>query len=142
MIERGNVEHNSQNVYYRSTLGAAEAGSEVRLGLRIRTQEPIRQVLLRIWQEGVGEKLINLTSKDANDAEERFYSAEVAMPEKGCLMWYYFIIVSASGTCFYGNNPEQLGGLGELYHHVPPSFQITVYNKGAKTPDWFKHSVM
>ena len=46
------------------------------------------------------------------------------------------------GTWYYGNNPEQLGGMGTLYDHVPPSFQITVFNKGAKTPDWFKHAVM
>ena len=65
------------------------------------------------------------------------------MPDNGGLIWYYFIIVTAERTYYYGNNPEQLGGVGELYFdYAPPAFQITVYRKGAKTPDWFKHSVM
>lgn len=142
MIERGSVLHNSQDIYYRSTFGAAEAGSEVRLGITIRTREAIHRVLLRLWREGKGEELLPLTDTFDETASEHFYAVTLKMPEKGCLLWYYFIIVSATGTVFYGNNNEQLGGVGELFHHAPPSFQITVYNKGAKTPDWFKHSVM
>lgn len=140
MLERGSVEHNSQNIYYRSTVGAAETESEVVLGIRIRTEEEIKQVLLRTWQDGAGEKLLPLTTKDTGN--DKFYSVSVTMPSKGCLLWYYFIIAHASGTSFYGNKEDQLGGLGEIYDHVPPSYQITVYLKGAKTPDWFKHSVM
>ena len=35
-----------------------------------------------------------------------------------------------------------LGGLGEMYDEVPSkSFQITVYQKDYKTPDWFSDSV-
>ena len=51
MIEREQAEHNSQNIYYRSTIGAVEAGSILQLGLRLKTREDIRQVLLRLWQE-------------------------------------------------------------------------------------------
>ena len=142
MIERGQAEHDSQKIYYRSTVGAAEAGSMVELGIRLRTKEDVRQVLLRIWREGAGEQLYPMQTIAPPEAEEKFYTAWAPMPESGCLVWYYFIITTATGTKFYGNNPEQLGGLGELYDQAPPSFQITVYDKGAKTPDWFKHSVM
>ena len=140
-MDNSNVEHNSQNIYYRSTVGAAEAGSTVRLGLRIRSSEVIKQVLLHTWADGT-ENWANLTTKDKSDSPEKFYSLEVKMPEKGGLVWYYFIIV-ADRTYYYGNNPEQLGGVGQLYYdYAPPAFQITVYRKGAKTPDWFKHTVM
>jgi len=142
-MDRSNVEHNSQNIYYRSTVGAAEAGSQVRLGIRINTDEFVRQVLLHTWSESSGEKWWNLSTRDNDKSKEKFYSTEVTMPEKGGLVWYYFIIVTAERTYYYGNNPEQLGGQGELYFdYAPPAFQITVYRKGAKTPDWFKHSVM
>lgn len=142
-MDSTNVEHNSQNIYYRSTVGAAEAGSQIRLGLRIKTTETVRQVLLHTWADGAGEKWSNLTTRDKADAPEKFYSLEITMPEKGGLVWYYFIIVTADRTYYYGNNPEQLGGLGQLYQdYAPPAFQITVYQKGAKTPDWFKHAVM
>ena len=142
MIERNNIEHHSQKIYYRSTVGAAEAGSKVRLGIRLKTNDNINKVLLHTWQEGSGEKLLALSTGDDDDAQEKFYTLAITMPDKGCLVWYYFIIVTNDRTYYYGNNPEQLGGLGRVYDHVPPAFQITVYEKGAKTPDWFKHSVM
>ena len=142
MLGRNEVEHNSRNVYFRSPIGAAEAGSKIKLGIRLRTCQSIQSVLMRGWHDRFGEKLFTLTTKDEWSSEEKYYSITLDLPEKGCLLWYYFIITTADDTCYYGNNPEQLGGLGEVYDHVPPSFQITVYNKGAKTPDWFKHSVM
>ena len=44
MIGKKDVLHNSQNIYYRSTVGAAEAGSSVRLGITIKTDAVIKQV--------------------------------------------------------------------------------------------------
>ena len=142
MIDKKDVLHNSQNIYYRSTIGAAEAGSTVRLGIRIKSEAVIKQVLLHTWDEVAGEKWSNLSTRDGDKSEEKFYSLVTKMPDKGGLLWYYFIIVSEGKTYYYGNNPELLGGVGELYDHQPPAFQITVYQKGAKTPDWFKHAVM
>ena len=143
MLDRHNVEHNSHSVYYRSTIGAAEAGSKIRLGLRIHTELAIKQVLLRLWQERKGETLLPLqVKKHVEGTTDYFFSTELELPDKGCLLWYYFIINTSQGTCYYGNNPEMLGGKGDVYDNVPYSYQITVYNKGARTPDWFKHSVM
>ena len=140
MLERSEAEHNSQNIYYRSPIGAAEAGTKIRLGIKLTTPQEIRQVLLRCWHDRSGESLVQMTTKDSG--REKFYVTDLELPDKGCLIWYYFIITTSNGTCYYGNNNEQLGGRGEIYDHVPPSFQITVYNQGAKTPDWFKHAVM
>ena len=142
MPQKGEAEHNSQDVYYRSPVGAAEAGKSVKIAIRLRMKEAVSRVLLRLWCEGSGEKLVELSTKAAPEEEERLYSVHLTMPECGCLLWYYFIIAGAERTFYYGNNMEHLGGLGSCYDQVPPSFQITVYNKGAKTPDWFKHSVM
>ena len=83
MLVRNEVEHNSHNVYYRSPIGAAEAGSKVRLGLQIKSKQQINQVLLRLWQDQQGEKLLPLTTKDPQEAEVRYYSLEVEMPAKG-----------------------------------------------------------
>ncbi|MCR5834328.1 MAG: 4-alpha-glucanotransferase [Selenomonadaceae bacterium] len=142
MLDSKDVMHNSQNIYYRSTVGAAEAGSQMRLGILLRTKESIKQVLLHTWADGTGEKWSNLSTKDNAKAPEKFYSLTIKMPERGGLMWYFFIVVTSDRTYYYGNNHELLGGVGELYDHIPPAYQITVYQKGAKTPDWFKHSVM
>ena len=141
MLESYQVEHNSQNIYYRSIVGAAEAGSRLRLGIRIRTYEPIQQVLVRLWQDQTGERLIPLETRDTQ-GEQKFYTAWFNLPDYGCLVWYYFIITMESGTYFYGNNAEMLGGVGALSTSAPESYQITIYNKGARTPDWFKNAVM
>ena len=130
------AEHNSQDVFYRSPVGPAEASSSVQLGIRIKTQDEVSKVILRLWREGAGERLIELTSKSAEGAQDRFYTARIDLPDSGCLLWYYFIVATSSGTWYYGNNCEHLGGVGGIYDNAPPSFQITVFNKGAKTPDW------
>ena len=142
MIEKYNVEHNSQRIYYRSIVGAAESSSKIQLGIRIKTEDPIDKVMINTHAEGGAEKLRELTTFDEPTAEEKFYSITIQLPERGCLVWYYFIIVTEDQTYYYGNNEERLGGAGDLYDHVPPPFQITVCQKGFKTPDWFKHSVM
>ena len=136
------AEHNSQDVFFRSPVGPAEASSSVRLGIRIKTKDEVSKVILRLWREGFGEQLIELATDSAEGMEERFYSARIDMPENGCLLWYYFIVATSAGTWYYGNNHEHLGGMGGIYDAAPPSFQITVFNKGAKTPDWAKHAVM
>ena len=147
MLPREIIEHNSQDVYYRSPVGAVEAGTVLRLGIRLLLPERISKVLLRLWRESVGEQLIDLIPDHPDELggmerKEQFYSAQVTVPDRGCLLWYYFIIATPSKTFYYGNNAEHLGGLGDRFDHVPPSFQITVYNKGADTPEWFRHAVM
>ena len=144
MLDNEHALHNSQDIYYRNPVGAAEAGNRVHMTLRLRTQGEIKNVLLRCWQDQRGEKLVVMreTKAPEPEQEQHDFTGEIIMPEKGCLIWYYFIISMTDGTWYYGNNPEQLGGRGQIYDHEPPSFQITVYNRGAKTPDWFKHAIM
>ena len=141
MLESHQVEHNSQDIYYRSIVGAAEAGSRLRLGIRIRTCEAVHQVLVRLWQERTGERLLLMETRDTQ-GEQRYYACRTELPDYGCLLWYYFVITTESGTYFYGNNEEMLGGIGMLLTSVPPSYQITIYDRGARTPDWFKNAVM
>lgn len=142
------VEHDSQNTFYRNPVGAAEAQSTVRLRLKLELMDlqadtPAPAVKVRIWRERVGEELHELKPEDSV-GNVMHYVANITMPEKGCLIWYYFVInLAGDVTRYYGNNNDRLGGIGCLTDHLPhQSYQITVFNKGAKTPDWFKHSVM
>ena len=111
MLEQGRAEHNSRDVYYRSVVGAAEAGSEIRLGIRIRSGKSLCRVLLRLWQGTEGERILPLVTEAASHEEERYYFADLRLPDRGCLVWYYFILETSEGTCYYGNNREQLGGV-------------------------------
>ena len=141
MREQRKIIHNSQHSYYRNPVGAVRAKSSIKLSLDVNMRGNISSIFVRVWQESSGEKLVQMSTVSAGTDCDH-YTCEIMVPDKGCLLWYYFVIVTATKSFFYGNNMEHLGGVGQCYDHVPPSFQITVFNIGAKTPDWFKHSVM
>ncbi|MBQ9283891.1 MAG: 4-alpha-glucanotransferase, partial [Acidaminococcaceae bacterium] len=170
---------------YRYPFGAVEVGSVVTLRCEVEG-DGTEQVILRLWQEGVGETLYTMQPEvwrrkqetvkeeklsDANIApvesvsvrslqgepkttkaldsltnkaiqKKRSYVCRITVPETGCLLWYYFIIKKADKTVYYGNNATRLGGWGQQYEQEPPSYQITVYDCGAVTPDWMKQAVV
>lgn len=142
-----NVEHDSQNEFYRSPIGAAESYSNVRLRIKLELDDVENQqadisVKARFWRERMGELIYVLDPEDPI-GREMYFSANIAMPEKGCLLWYYFIISVNGRIWYYGNNDARMGGIGYLRDDPPSqSYQITVFNKGADTPSWFRHSVM
>ncbi len=125
------IYHNSRKIEYRNPFGAAPTGAEVCLGVST-DMEPDR-LWLRMWQEG--EILVPMEKTGGN-----FYSVRVTMPEKPCLLWYYFVaekdgrrIFCTKGNCGEGETLEFCN---------ESSWQITVFDKEFKTPDWFKKSVM
>ena len=133
-----NVTHDSQNEFYRSPVGAAEAQSKVLLRLKLDTDEKITSVKVRLWEDRVGESIQPMEPV----LEGNYYEAFVKMPKLGTLLWYYFIINVNGRDLYYCNNDDRLGGVGMLCDESRAAYQITVYNQGAKTPDWFKHAVM
>lgn len=130
--------HHSQQFFYRSVFGAAPTEAVVMLRLQAQDTARIQKVVVRLWQSHVGESLVPMTW----DEESKAFAVDLTMPTEGCLLWYYFIISGDGYTLYYGNNTEQLGGEGMTYDHEPPSYQITVYDKKTKTPDWFKHAIV
>ena len=132
-----NYMHNSHNLMYRSPFGACETGSVVQLSLLARGADA---VTLRLWREGTGETLIRMDAPASS--EEPLFTAAVPIPQEPCVLFYYFLIETAGQTRYYGNNPECLGGLGQVYESPdPPSFQITVFRK-TPVPDWYKDGIV
>lgn len=128
--------HDSRKGYYRSVFGAAPTDSTVVLRLDANAPGASCEATARIWQHGAGEKRYAMTW------DGRSFTAEIPMPHEGCLVWYYFIVTNGRQTLYYGNNAGQYGGVGAISETEPPSYQITVYEKDAKTPDWFKHAIV
>lgn len=154
--------HNSQNPYYRNPLGAVATKTTVRLALDVDEQitlkehsnehnelfwqaglvegSKIKSVKLHTWQECCGASYYTMIPASW---DSKHYFIDLPMPEEGCLVWYYFVVEFIDGRIvYYGNNQEQWGGIGQMQDNPPPSYQITVFKAGAKTPDWFKHAVM
>ena len=76
------------------------------------------------------------------EVRSRRYVITFTVPDRGCLVWYYFLIRQGEETCWYGNNEAQQGGMGQLWDREPPSFQITVYDRDSVTPAWLKQAVV
>ena len=133
--------HDSQVQFYRSPFGAVLCGETVVLRLEVATALRVKEVRLRLWQDGEGEAQLPLTLKE-DGKQKRLYEVRMTTPVKPCLLWYYFIVSTAEKTIFYGNQPDLLGGLGQTWEHDPASFQLSVHMPSAVTPNWFKDAVM
>lgn len=152
-MERPVLFHDSRNTIYRVPFGAAPTLSRLTLRLDVAGCR-IAGVGLRLWQENIGAILLPMelicdTEQTQTDAEQEKnfpkerYSVTFSLPEKGCLVWYYFQLQSEDGAIFYyGNNETQSGGVGQTYEYEPPSFQITVYDAASATPKWLKDAVI
>ena len=133
--------HDSQLEFFRSPFGAVYCNQPLILHLKIQSSVTPVSVVLRLWREDRGEEKISM--KRLEDSEQTIlYQVQLNAPLVPCIMWYYFIIQLEDRVYYYGNQPDRLGGIGQLYEAEPPGYQITVYKKGAVTPDWFKGSVM
>ena len=131
--------HDSYKIQYRSVFGAVPSSSSLTIRLGITGMEKIEggcQVVLRTWQTETGEQLLPM------EFEGDSCVVTFSMPAKGGLLWYYFIVKYNGQTVYYGNNKDQLGGIGATYDQEPPSYQITIYDKDVTTPDWFKHAIV
>ena len=99
-------------------------------------------------QNDAAEKLISTGNTEpcllpsVHNRKRRIYVYRLTVPERGCLLWYYFKVETAEKILYCGNNGAQLGGWGQISDKEPPSFQITVYDRTANTPDWLKHAVV
>ncbi|MBQ9757028.1 MAG: glycoside hydrolase family 13 protein [Clostridia bacterium] len=127
------IYHNSRNRKYREPFGALPTESTARISLFVKEDVAPSSVYLRLWDGG--ERLVPMER-----TEDEIYSVNLKMPERAGLLWYYFIVEKEERKYFYC---KKRGGEGEVLDSPnDSSWQITVYDKNFKTPDWFKHSVM
>ncbi|MCE5286473.1 MAG: bifunctional glycogen debranching protein GlgX/4-alpha-glucanotransferase [Pelosinus sp.] len=135
------MRHNSHMLSYRNPFGAVPTGAEICLRLEIGSGFAPLSVAVRTWKDGVGEGFTDMELLEER-WDAKVYEATLMADEEPGLLWYYFIIKESDRVYYYGNNQQNLGGIGRIYFEEPPAYQITVHKKTAKTPDWFKESVM
>lgn len=130
------AEHNSHSLFYRNPFGAAECESEVTISIAIEDIGIPKRIELVTDNERLGMYYTQSVG------EYNIYTAKLTLPKKPCKVYYYFEIDTEQGLFYYGNNDSAMGGMGRLWDSVPEKkYQITVYSKDYKTPDWFKNSV-
>lgn len=135
------ISHNSHEEKYRFPFGAVPCESKVTLGTTVQVGKLVSLAELVINEDGGNERSVAL-SPQGSQGETVYYASSINMPLRPGLLWYYFIFVIDGEKYYYGNNERSLGGVGQVYSTIPPKYQITVFTKEAKTPDWYKKAVM
>lgn len=150
------VYHNSYENNCRKPFGAVPCGQRVTLRIKVSSDVPVEECLLRLWEKENQEKLLPMQVIQQEEEKKQEYheeqkehagmSAQVfeieyeLSPEPG-LVWYFFKLKVGGRIYYYGNNREELGGEGELLDREGSSYQITVY-KPALVSQWFKKGIM
>lgn len=116
----------------REPLGAVEAGTAVRFGIRAGEHLNIKEMLLEVFDDDTGQSLF--TPMEAVWTEKGFTRFKCTFtPEKPGLFWYRF---RADGMAV-GKTPEGAG----FSDSEAPCWQLTVYSPEFTTPDWIKGGV-
>ena len=126
------VYHNSREKNYRLPQGALKCREQAVLKLRLWGYDHASaNCSLRLWTDE-GELLVCGDHKRDWDGTTVEFS--ITAPENPQLIWYYFIIDVCSTRLYYGAK----SGVGRLTDSLPDDYQITVYEDGFKTPEWFR----
>ncbi|MGM9551295.1 MAG: glycoside hydrolase family 13 protein [Clostridia bacterium] len=131
------LEHNSRKSFYRYPKGAVKTDSSIRLRISIGSIAIPDKVSLFVNEEE--HQMYYIYSL----AGTRIYECRIKAPAETGLLWYFFKVEADGETNWYSNNENFLGGMGQTYIEEPAvSYQITVYDKNYKTPDWIKNAVV
>nr|WP_220127239.1 glycoside hydrolase family 13 protein [Halobacillus locisalis] len=134
--------HHSFEEAYREPFGAAPRGSSVSLTIDIHTHFDVSYVILHYILDRKDEGKIKEMDLYSEEHHYNSFETTVQMPEDPQLVWYYFEVVLHDRTLFYGRHNIFESGEGRVYDHIPPSWQITVYDPQYETPDWWKNATM
>ena len=131
------IYYNSQDVSYKMPFGAVEAGTKVKLSIKINKE--INVALELILPNG---NVINLgLEKEYLNHGYFKYSVEIDTSKYIGALYYYFVLMDGYDKGYYGNNDERLGGVGQFYCYAPIPYQLTVFEK-FKVPEWYKEGVI
>ena len=130
--------HNSQDIFYRNPFGAVQEQSEITLRIKLKDKS-VTNVYIRTWRNNSEERV--RMEKESSLEEWDVYKGNISSRESG-LLWYFFIIEKEDGTWYYCNRDDNMGGTGVLKESPLNSYQITVFKKGFKTPQWLKEGIM
>lgn len=131
------IEHNSGELIYRNPFGACPTDTMITLRLSVESYSIPEEIFCIIDNVKVPMHFVF----EANGS--CMYECTVEMPSSPGLILYYFYVCADGLTAYYGNNSHRTGGLGEVYSDLPRNlYQITVYDKDYKTPDWMKNAVV
>lgn len=155
------VKFNSQDKEYKAPYGAVPCGEKIFFKIKVNAKAMPEKVILHILEDNKcnpnyprrveytmeqNTTVTILNDKIENNLKRETYleyTYTINSPSTPNLLFYYFELKLTGGIVkFYGNNYDELGGVGNIYDSFPKSYQITTYYPESKTPDWFKKSII
>ena len=149
------IRHDSRDERYRTPYGAVSPGTDITLSIEFEDCTP-EGVSLIFFDERTGRREhIGMHESLLRSDEGRIirrYEVSFNSGRRTGLLWYWFAAeftdeYDARRIFFYGNNPERLGGEGEVYFDYEmtepdvPAYQITVY-KETPVPAWYRDGIV
>ncbi len=131
------VFYDSKSEAYKKPFGAVATEQRARFCLYIIRDNEIFYDVNFIYRKDASDKSVYVPMSISNERDDLMvFSAEVTFNSPG-LYFYRFEIETASGTKFIGLK----NGAAAIEDWLP-EWQLTVYDKSFKTPDWAKGSIM
>jgi len=135
------IHFDSWDENYRFPLGAVKKKDELTFKVK-GIDEDLSAVYLMIRKDEEDFEEIELIP-----GERSFYQTTYKIGDESGLYFYAFRfeirLPEESYSAYFGNNPDLLGGEGELYYNLDDlkEYQLTVYEKEDYAPDWYLNGV-
>lgn len=144
------VTFDSQDTKYKSIFGAVPCNQSVTFNIEINKNAMINCVYVHFFVDNldVSKPAVHCAYEmkpvdNLEDENNKTYSYTYKTGTLPRLVFYYFEISLKNGEIkYYGNNPDKLGGKGQIYLYNPPAYQMTTFYAGSKTPNWYKESII
>jgi len=138
-ISDTSIIHDSTKEVFRNPPGALRCGTVVHFAVEI-TGLCVEHASLCMLK---GDTVDRITMESAGNLLCARYTVPSCVDGGGIVLWYWFeLVVLGGAVCYYGAEPPYPSGLGRVYQSQPPAFQLTVYDREFKTPDWAKSAIM
>ena len=127
----------SRNSLYKSKIGALAEGETLRLKVLLHNDAKVHSVFLVLKNDG--EDSFSETQMSAEDwlGDYRYYVCDISLNEG--LYWYSFRYTSDYGDFFVTKTETSLGIVSR---EAEASWQLTVFKKDFKTPNWLEGGII
>ncbi|MBD5464819.1 MAG: glycosidase [Lachnospiraceae bacterium] len=137
-VETTNIFYDSKDTVYKDPYGAIEVGTEVKFS--IQTGDDAEKVALVV--KGKDKKTIWVEEPETEENGKKIWSMKASFDKIG-EYHYFFAVSNGSAISIYSDDEAKNYGIGmstDLLNAVP--YDLIVYQKGYKTPDWMKDAVI
>nr|AAB00841.1 pullulanase [Thermoanaerobacterium thermosulfurigenes] len=136
------LKHDTHDSFFRNPFGAVKVDQTVTLRIQAKNHD-LESARISYWDD-INKIRIELPMTrigESPDGNFEYWEIKLSF-DHPTRIWYYFILKDGTKTAYYGDNDDQLGGVGKATDTVNKDFELTVYDKNFDTPDWMKGAVM